>query len=189
MTIRFKWLYVGATITALLQTGILYAGIEKRASVLRSGAEVTLQTEPFDPRDLMRGDYVVLGYEISSLSRKNIQGERPAGSQIVYVAVKPDADGIARFSRASFVPLSELAAGEVQIRGEAAYSISDDPESNIRLNFGIERYYVPEGQGRAIEDSQRERRITAIVAVDPKGMPVIKALQEDGRQLYQEPLY
>lgn len=189
MTIRFKWLYVGATITALLQTGILYAGIEKRASVLRSGSEVTLQTEPFDPRDLMRGDYVVLGYEISSLSRKNIQGERPAGSQIVYVAVKPDADGIARFSRASFVPLSELAAGEVQIRGEAAYSISDDPESNIRLNFGIERYYVPEGQGRAIEDSQRERRITAIVAVDPKGMPVIKALQEDGRQLYQEPLY
>ncbi|KAB2665871.1 hypothetical protein F9K85_20650 [Brucella tritici] len=189
MTIRFKWLYVGATITALLQTGILYAGIEKRASVLRSGSEVTLQTEPFDPRDLMRGDYVVLGYEISSLSRKNIQGERPAGSQIVYVAVKPDADGIARFSRASFVPLSELAAGEVQIRGEAAYSIFDDPESNIRLNFGIERYYVPEGQGRAIEDSQRERRITAIVAVDPKGMPVIKALQEDGRQLYQEPLY
>ncbi len=77
----------------------------------------------------------------------------------------------------------------MQIRGEAAYSISDDPQSNVRLNFGIERYYVPEGRGRAIEDSQRERRITAVVAVDPKGAPVIKALQEDGRQLYQEPLY
>ncbi len=116
MTIRLKWLYVGATVTALLQTGILYAGIEKRASVLRSGAEVTLQTEPFDPRDLMRGDYVVLGYEISSLSRKDIQGERPAGSRTVYVAVKPDTNGIARFSRASFVPLSDLTSGEEQIR-------------------------------------------------------------------------
>lgn len=189
MTTRFKWLYVGATITALLQTGILYAGIEKRASALRSGAEVTLQTEPFDPRDLMRGDYVVLGYEISSLARKDIAGTPSAGSRTVYVAVKPDADGIARFSRASFAPLSELAAGEVQIRGEATYSIFDDPQSNVRLNFGIERYYVPEGQGRAIEDSQQERRITAVVAVDLKGMPVIKALQEDGRQLYQEPLY
>src|SRR5690606_1773289 len=109
MTARFKWLYVGAVITALLQTGILYAGIEKRASVLRSGAEVTLQTEPFDPRDLMRGDYVVLGYEISSLSRKSIQGEHRTGSRAVYVTVKPDATGIARFSRASFEPLSELA--------------------------------------------------------------------------------
>ncbi|WP_025091426.1 GDYXXLXY domain-containing protein [Brucella intermedia] len=189
MTTRFRWLYVGAAITALLQTGILYAAIEKRAAILRSGAEVTLQTEPFDPRDLMRGDYVVLGYEISSLTRKEIGGTPSAGSRAVYVAVKPDANGIARFSRASFAPLSDLAADEVQIRGEAAYSISDDPQSNVRLNFGIERYYVPEGQGRAIEDSQRERRITAVIAVDPKGAPVIKALQDDGRQLYQEPLY
>ncbi|MFQ0813012.1 hypothetical protein AVM02_15110 [Brucella anthropi] len=189
MTIRFRWLYVGAIVTALLQTGILYAGIEKRAAVLRSGAQVTLQTEPFDPRDLMRGDYVVLGYEISSLPRKVIQDERPAGSRTVYVAVKPDAQGISRFSRASFLPFSDLAAGEVQIRGEAVYSIPDDPHANIRLNFGIERYYVPEGQGRAIEDSQRDRRITAVVAVDPKGTPAIKALQEDGKQLYREPLY
>ena len=189
MTTRFRWLYVGAIITALLQTGILYAGIAKRASILRSGADVTLQTEPFDPRDLMRGDYVVLGYEISSLSRKDIQGERPAGSRTVYVAVKPDANGISHLSRASFLPFSDLAADEVQIRGEAAYAIPDDADASIRLNFGIERYYVPEGQGRAIEDSQRERRITALIAVDPKGMPVIKALQEDGKPLYREPFY
>lgn len=108
MTTRFRWLYVGAAITALLQTGILYAAIEKRASILRSGAEVTLQTEPFDPRDLMRGDYVVLAYEISSLARKEIGGTPSAGSRAVYVAVKPDANGIARISRASFAPLSTL---------------------------------------------------------------------------------
>lgn len=184
-----KWLYVGAAVAALLQTGILYAGIEKRASILRSGAEVVLQTEPLDPRDLMRGDYVVLGYEISSLARKDIAGAHPDGSRVVYVAVKPDAEGIARFSRASFLPFTDLAPEEVQSRGEAYYSISDDREANIRLNFGIERYYVPEGQGRAIEDSQRERRITAVVAVDVSGLPVIKSLRDDGRQLYQEPLY
>ena len=189
MTTRFRWLYVGAIITALLQTGILYAGIEKRASILRSGADVTLQTEPFDPRDLMRGDYVVLGYEISSLPRKDIQGERPAGSRTIYVAVKPDANGISRFSRASFQPFSELGLDEVQIRGEATHAIPENADANIHLNFGIERYYVPEGQGRAIEESQRKRRITALIAVDPKGKPVIKALQEDGRPLYREPFY
>lgn len=123
MTTRFRWLYVGAAITALLQTGILYAAIEKRASILRSGAEVTLQTEPFDPRDLMRGDYVVLGYEISSLARKEIGGTPFAGSRAVYVAVKPDANGIARLSRASFAPLRPCCGRSVDLRRSRLFHI------------------------------------------------------------------
>ncbi len=189
MTAKRKWLYAGAVVAALLQTGILYAGIEKRASILRSGQDIVLQTEPVDPRDLMRGDYVVLGYEISRIARSVVQGQHPAGSRTVYVALKPDAEGVSRFSRASFVPFTDLAAGEVQIRGEAAYPITDDADANIRLDFGIERYYVPEGEGRPIEDSQRERNITVVVAVDANGSPVIKALRDEGRPLYDEPLY
>ncbi|WP_171971637.1 GDYXXLXY domain-containing protein, partial [Brucella abortus] len=88
MTTNRKWLYAGAVLAALLQTGILYAGIEKRAAILRSGQDIVFQTEPVDPRDLMRGDYVVLGYEISNIARSAIQGVRPAGSRTVYVAVK-----------------------------------------------------------------------------------------------------
>lgn len=103
MTTNRKWLYAGAVLAALLQTGILYAGIGD-AAILRSGQDIVFQTEPVDPRDLMRGDYVVLGYEISNIARSAIQGVRPAGSRTVYVAVKPDAKGISRFSRASFVP-------------------------------------------------------------------------------------
>ncbi|AIJ53947.1 hypothetical protein C086_00847 [Brucella abortus F6/05-3] len=68
MTTNRKWLYAGAVLAALLQTGILYAGIEKRAAILRSGQDIVFQTEPVDPRDLMRGDYVVLGYEISNIA-------------------------------------------------------------------------------------------------------------------------
>ncbi|AAL52251.1 GDYXXLXY domain-containing protein [Brucella melitensis] len=189
MTTNRKWLYAGAVLAALLQTGILYAGIEKRAAILRSGQDIVFQTEPVDPRDLMRGDYVVLGYEISNIARSAIQGVRPAGSRTVYVAVKPDAKGISRFSRASFVPFKDLATGETQIRGEAGYEISDDPEANIRLSFGIERYYVPEGEGHPIEGSQREHDITVLVAVDASGSPVIKALMDEGQPLYEGPLY
>ncbi len=93
MTTNRKWLYAGAVLAALLQTGILYAGIEKRAAILRSGQDIVFQTEPVDPRDLMRGDYVVLGYEISNIARSAIQGVRPAGSRTVYVAVKPGCQG------------------------------------------------------------------------------------------------
>lgn len=184
-----RWLYIGAAVAALLQTGILYAGIEKRAAVLRSGREIQLQTQPVDPRDLMRGDYVVLGYDISTLPRKDIQGEASADTRRVYVALKPDANGIWRFSRASFTPFTDLAADEVQIRGESYYRISDDASASVSLRYGIERYYVPEGEGRPIEEGRNERRITAVVAVGKDGGAVMKALRDDGRQLYEEPLY
>ncbi len=87
------------------------------------------------------------------------------------------------------MPFKDLAAGETQIRGEAGYEISDDPEANIRLSFGIERYYVLEGEGHPIEGSQREHDITVLVAVDASGSPVIKALMDEGQPLYEEPFY
>ncbi|MBV2142900.1 GDYXXLXY domain-containing protein [Falsochrobactrum sp. TDYN1] len=184
-----KWLYAGAATAAMLQTGILYAGIEKRATVLRSGHEVVLQTEPVDPRDLMRGDYVNLRYEISAVSRRDIQGQPAQGARSVYVVLKAGENGVWHFSRASFAPFDDLASGEVQIRGDTTYPISDVPNAAIHLRYGIERYYVPEGEGRAIENSQRALKITAVVAIDEAGKAVMKALRDDGRQLYEEPLY
>lgn len=44
---------------------------------LRTGTEVILKTEPVDPRDLFRGDYVVLNYEISTLDLEEIPVEDP----------------------------------------------------------------------------------------------------------------
>jgi uncharacterized membrane-anchored protein len=187
--LKRKWLYAGAVVAALLQTGILYASIEKRASVLRSGHEIVLQTKPVDPRDLMRGDYVILGYDITSIDRKIIQGTPADGSRAVYVSLKPSGNGIWNMSRASFTPLTDLASDEVQIRGQSTYAISDYPDGIINMGYGIERYYVPEGEGRAIEDSQRDLDITAVVAVDDAGTAVMKALRDNGKQLYLEPLY
>ncbi|MFD1794252.1 GDYXXLXY domain-containing protein [Ochrobactrum teleogrylli] len=184
-----KWLYIGAAVSALLQSGILYAGIEQRASILRSGHEIVLQTEPVDPRDLMRGDYVILGYAISSVMGKDVQGKPTGEPRTVYVALKPDAEKLWHFSRAALSPFTDLAPDEVQIRGQSTYPVSGYPDQTIRLNFGIERYYVPEGQGRDIEIGQRESRISVVVAVDDSGTAVIKALRDEGRQLYEEPLY
>ncbi|MDT6940673.1 GDYXXLXY domain-containing protein [Brucella pseudogrignonensis] len=187
--LKSKWLYAGAVVAAALQTGILYASIEERASVLRSGHEVVLQTRPVDPRDLMRGDYVILGYDITSIDRKLINGSPVDGSRTVYVSLKPGDGGIWHVARASFTPFTDLALDEVQIRGESTYAISDYPDATLTLRYGIERYYVPEGEGRVIEDSQRDLEITAVVAVNDAGTAVIKALRDKGTQLYEEPLY
>lgn len=58
---------VAAVLIALLQVAFLGWTIVSRAAVLRDGTEVTLKVEPVDPRDLLRGDYVRLGYGIGQV--------------------------------------------------------------------------------------------------------------------------
>jgi hypothetical protein len=72
----------------LIQIALLAAMVFDRAGILREGREVTLQTRPVDPRDFLRGDYVVLGYDISQLKAGPLMGQ-PAGSRHPVVFVKP----------------------------------------------------------------------------------------------------
>ena len=59
-------LIAAAAAVAVLQVGFLSWMIAGRAAVLRDGAEVLLKVQPIDPRDLLRGDYVRLGYDSRS---------------------------------------------------------------------------------------------------------------------------
>ncbi len=71
-------LIVSALVLALVQIGFLSWIIAGRAAILRSGKEVLLKVEPVDPRDLLRGDYVALGYDISRIPTRLI-ANIPAG--------------------------------------------------------------------------------------------------------------
>ena len=54
-------------LAALVLCGLILAMVVQRAAILRSGQEVRLEVVPVDPRDLFRGDYVVLGYRIGTV--------------------------------------------------------------------------------------------------------------------------
>ncbi|KXF77277.1 hypothetical protein ATN84_07705 [Paramesorhizobium deserti] len=185
------WLFAMATLVALFQSSILYASIERRASVLRDGRDVVLLTRPVDPRDLMRGDYVTLGYAISSIKRSDITGtpDDKTGNADIYVTVKAGSDGNWQFSRASFQPIEDVAAEEVMLKGRTRYSVPTQSDALVSVDYGIERYYVPEGKGGAIDDAQRQQNVQAVVAVSASGEAQIKALKENGKPLYEEPLY
>jgi uncharacterized membrane-anchored protein len=58
----------------------------------------------------------------------------------------------------------------------------------VRVNYGIERYYVPEGTGIALENAARDKKLAVIVAVDGKGRSAIKGLIVYGKRAYEEPL-
>jgi uncharacterized membrane-anchored protein len=181
-----------ALLVAIVQTVILGSMIEGRASILRSGTEVLLRTAPVDPRDLLRGDYVVLSYDISSIPSALIKGTKPkAGSwEPLHVRLTPGADGFWTVAEASFEPL-QAQSGSVVLRSQPMeiYDWQFAESSNLFVSYGIESYYVPEGEGRVIEDGRNDRRVSVAARVSEDGTAQIRALMLDGVPLYEEPLY
>ena len=176
---------------AAVQIGFLGSMIVGRANILRGGAEIRLAVQPVDPRDLLRGDYVVLGYPISRIERSMVVGTSGGELKGRWLYVR-----LARGEESSFEPVSAALdeppaemrlENQIDLRG----IIASEPDAGepIQVTYGIERYYVPEGEGRAIEEAMRQDRFEIVAAVDTAGSAQIKALLHDGRPIYREPLF
>ncbi|APH70998.1 GDYXXLXY domain-containing protein [Aquibium oceanicum] len=190
---RSMQLVVGALIVSALQIGFLFSVIQGRATILRDGAEVMLKVEPVDPRDLLRGDYVRLGYEISSVPRTLFEppladADAAKGTPVL-VRLAPGDDGLWRpvGARLAETQASAMPDGQVEIAGtiDTAFAAIDQ----VRLSYGIERFYLPEGEGREIERDMRERPFMILAAIGEGGTAQIKAFFDGKTRLYEEPLY
>ena len=181
----------------LLLCGGLLALVESRAAILRGGTEARLKTVPVDPRDLFRGDYVVLAYPISTVAGSdNVKGVRRGDT--VFVTLARDAEG---FAQAKAVAATRPVAGEgeVVIAGrvlstgacalnEAGQADCASGSGRLRVAYGLESYFVPQGEGRRIETTSRAR-IEVVAAVAADGTAAIKRLLIDGKLVYAEPPY
>jgi uncharacterized membrane-anchored protein len=182
----------GALCIIILQCGALLWLVESRATILREGQSVLLRTAPVDPRDLMRGDYVVLNYEISQVSQDLMVGDIPddGGLHPLHVVLAADDQGHGQVVRASFAPLA-VGEGEMVLRSKPVQPL-DRPSrgtATYTVDYGIERYYVPEGEGLALEALRDQSRIDVVARISRHGVAQISALQVDGEAIYSEPLY
>ncbi len=181
-----------ALFVVLLQTAILGYMIEGRAGILRSGTEVLLKTAPVDPRDLLRGDYVILTYDISTISTTSVTGQKPetGDAERLHVRLKPGTDGYWIVSEASFDPLQAEEGSVILLSMPVTiYDWEWQNAGNLTVSYGIERYYVPEGEGKPIEDGRNQGRVSVAVRISDTGQGQIRALMLDGEPLYEEPLY
>ncbi|WP_438748670.1 GDYXXLXY domain-containing protein [Pararhizobium sp. O133] len=181
-----------AILVALLQTAVLGYMIESRASILRNGVDVVLKTIPVDPRDLLRGDYVVLSYDISNISADKITGGFPTEATDAQVSVRLEKqhDGFWTISEASFGTLAPK-EGTVIARSSPFYfyPATDSAPSSVNVEYGIERYYVPEGDGLVLEQARNASALSVTASVDDGGRMQIRSIAIDGKPLYEEPLY
>jgi len=182
-----------AIIAAALQTAVLGYMVEGRASILRNGADIRLKTLPVDPRDLLRGDYVILSYPISTIPKDIVTGEVPkvSGRERLVVRLKPGTDGLWTATEASFGTLAPE-KGSVLLRTQPFdyYAVTDGvlPDS-LFVSYGLERYYVPEGEGKVLEDARNQEELEVEARVAKDGTPQIARLILRGEPVYDEPLY
>ncbi|MEW6150931.1 MAG: GDYXXLXY domain-containing protein [Bradyrhizobium sp.] len=179
----------------LLQCLLLVLMVADRMQILREGVEVTLQTQPVDPRDLLRGDYVVLRYDISQVPAGALK-DKPADARhpVVFVKLAPRADGVYQAVSVHAGPVP-VTAPEVLIRGRVGnYGGSCGSGrrtfcDNLPIKYGLESYFVPEGEGLKLEQARNQQKLRIVAAVLPSGRAAIKRLLLDGEPVYEEPLY
>jgi uncharacterized membrane-anchored protein len=179
---------------ALVQVGLIAIMVLDRVRILRSGTEVTLRTRPVDPRDFLRGDYVTLSYEISTVNAPALKDSRPARKGMaLYVKLAPRDDGYHAVVAVGREPMA-VSGAEVLLQGHVSggFNCGSDYRAlceSIQLKYGIERYFVPEGEGRELENARNDGKLAVVAAVMPGGRAAIKRLLLDGKQVYDEPYF
>lgn len=177
--------------SAVLLTGVLGWMVLDRVWLLRKGREIVLPIRPVDPRDLFKGDYARLGYDISRLDRALFapgdwqDGIRqdPLANVTVYVTLEQQGDQTWKPVAVTRRRPAPQPPGRVVLRGR-----TQSWDQSV-VAYGLERYFVPEGTGGRIEDMARKSQLSAIVAVDASGRAAIKGLVHEGRRIYEEPLF
>jgi uncharacterized membrane-anchored protein len=194
MIVNRKWMWPLLAGVALVQSAALFDMVYERHRLLKSGHELTLSVRPVDPRDIFRGDYVALGYDVSTLRKPSVASDPDfsglsAGSD-AFVTMSPKPEGGWTESHVGNVYPSHVAPGDVVLKGrvQSIRKSSNPDETVTNIRYGIERYFVPEGTGRVLEDQVRNHKIEAIVAVGSDGTAALKGLVIDGERHEDPPL-
>lgn len=177
-TKRWFWLAVA------LQVALLLGMVGRHAYTLSTGEVIVLKTAPVDPWDYFQGEYVRLNYEISRLdpSEVTMHGTPYTHNQTVWVTLKPGNP----YWTADAVSASRPPAGDgtVVLRGTLE-SVQDWPGApqpmEIWIRYGFERFYVPEGEGRKLEERQGD--MTVEIKVDRFGRGALSKVFLDGKEI------
>ena len=173
----------------VVQAGLVGWLIVDRVALLANGREVRLAVVPVDPRDLLRGDYVVLSYDISQLDSGALDGDDSfATGDPIYVSLAEQDGGWTATAIAHAPPAAGtwIAGAVTSIRTDGQGCIAGCKTYGV--DYDIERFFVPEGTGRDLEKLRNDQRLAVDIALAPNGRAALKRLLVDGTPRYEEPL-
>ncbi|MDX2202554.1 MAG: GDYXXLXY domain-containing protein [Hyphomicrobiaceae bacterium] len=178
-------------IVAGLQTAVLLYMVIDRSVLLKTGREIVLPVRPVDPRDLFRGQYVRLGFDVASVPLKLVEGPRPTGNKPFYVTIEQQEGGDWTPVRITAAPPGEAGPKQIVLKARPYYRFppaTASPNGMVQARYGIESYFVTEGEGPRLEALARDKKVAVLVAVDGRGNAALKGILIDGKLQYTEPL-
>ncbi len=164
-------------LVAIVQLALVAWNIGQQELLLATPDEVRLDVRPVDPHDLLRGDYVVLRFTVSGIERtKFLPTLNVAEGDQVYVSLVPDGDTWMAAAAHHAPPDSRPFLRGTVVRPGAR---------QVWVDYGITRFFVPEGAGRDLERLRNDQRLSVDVAIDSDGRAALKRLLVDGEVRYE----
>ena len=181
------WLWF--LLALLLQLGIIGSMVVTHYVAATTGTPVLLKIAPVDPRDPLRGDYLMFRYDISTLSRDlfmlpdGAAGWTPARGETVYVALtRQGAYWTASQVLRTLPTRAERDAGMGGYPSDAVFlkgAVTDVGPSEVKVTYGTEQFFVPEGRGTRFPLT---KEASALVVVGPDGKALVRQVFVGGRK-------
>lgn len=166
------------TLILVLWVILLFGFIAYKEYTLKTGEKILLKTRPIDPRDLFRGDYIVLTYEISSLNIDILENKdlNVSKGDTVYIGLKKEGKYWTSQNIHKNRPTGLSIRGKIKnIREHISFG------KILDIEYGIESFFVPEGEGRELERYRNSQNLDVEVSIDKFGNAVIKNLYIDDK--------
>ncbi len=161
-----------------LQTTWVVATVAVQEFKLHHGEVVLLEAARLDPRDYLRGDYVTLSYKIGTVPVSLFQGgltNKPVNGMPVFVRLEKHGQ-FHVVERASLTPLqAERDHPVLQGKSAVTWFFAGANNASLRVDYGLERFYVQEGTGNP------RGKLTVEAVIPVSGRAVIKQVYIDGK--------
>jgi len=158
--------YLKWGLLALLQLALISIPLVDRLEVQMTGTVVPLELVPVDPRDLLRGDYVIINLAIGRVPRDLAGADSLKAGQAVFLELEMESEGPAR---PVSVSLDQPKSDKLVIAGTVRSSNSEA----VWIDYGIDAFFLPEGEGREIEKLDTSRVLLEVaIAEDGRSLPL-----------------
>lgn len=187
----------------LLQIAVLAAVVGRQLHTVATGQAIILQTAPVPPLPLYRGGHVPLRYGFSDIPIDRLPTNRPPrpGDRLWIVLSAQAADGsVAPWHLEAVLaapPERRLGPGRLLLRGyvraapEHGGTIVCPPRGGacrVWLDYGLERFPVPDGQATRWEDWRKGERLEVVARVSPDGNAIVTGLLLGDHLVRRDPL-
>lgn len=185
----------------LFQIAVIFIIIIFKVLTLNRAEEILLRIKPADLKNPMRGNYIILEYDISKIPQSYFSySPIKIGDNVFVPLIKKDGYFVSNNKASKNSPkngifikgwvketekINPVRGREVSQRTSTSNRVNeincfltkDCLFSNpVKMIYGIEEYYVPENKGNELVSSIKNNDTFAAVAVDNNGNAVIKGI-------------